>query len=174
MDSPDRHGERRRGDLSHVPLVHCQLALPLALPVQYPLTVFLIFVVAIPCSWLAVERKQATRQSETPAAIEKLGGIVNWSDPSGPAWLRSLLGDDFFRSVTGSTPILPTIHPVLRCRQHHSPQVAGDRVSDRSHSNTGSLLETTDIGLCGKREACKVYLHWDTLKKILAHEEPPW
>ncbi len=29
-------------------------------------------------------------------------------------------------------------------------------------------------GELSKREACKVYdLHWDTLKKILAHEEPP-
>ena len=29
-------------------------------------------------------------------------------------------------------------------------------------------------GELSKREACKVYdLHWDTLKKILSHEEPP-
>ena len=68
---------------------------------QYSLRTLLVFVTlcAIACSWLAVKMQQAKRQREAAAAIKKLGGMVEWSDPSGPAWLRSLLGDDFYRSV---------------------------------------------------------------------------
>ena len=32
-----------------------------------------------------------TRQHEAAWAIEKLGGSVRWSQPSGPAWLHTLL-----------------------------------------------------------------------------------
>jgi hypothetical protein len=69
---------------------------------QYSLRTLMVFVTlcAIPCSWLAVKMQQVKRQREAVAAIEKLGGIVLWSgDPSGPAWVRGLLGDDFYRSV---------------------------------------------------------------------------
>jgi hypothetical protein len=45
--------------------------------------------------------RQAERQREAVTAIEKLGGRVRWvSNSAGwPAWLRGLLGDDFFNSV---------------------------------------------------------------------------
>jgi hypothetical protein len=79
---------------------------------------WLVVVVAIPCSWLAVERKEASKQHEVVEAIRKLGGTV-WYDyqysyqlhffttryesasttPSGPAWGRQLLGDEFFTNV---------------------------------------------------------------------------
>jgi hypothetical protein len=68
--------------------------------------------VAIPCSWLAVERKKAREQTEAVEAIVNAGGLVEYdddSDPfanplavpraSGPAWLRSFLGRDFLASV---------------------------------------------------------------------------
>ena len=55
----------------------------------------LVVVVAIPCSWLAVEMRAAKREQEIAAAIERLDGEVGWSEPSVPAWLRKLLGNDF-------------------------------------------------------------------------------
>ena len=76
----------------------------------------LAVVVAIPCSWMAVEGEEARKQREAVAAITKLTGDVIYDyqiDPSGdpfgplgkppavPAWLRSLLGDDFFSAVVG-------------------------------------------------------------------------
>ncbi len=63
---------------------------------QYSLRTLLILVTlfAIPCSWLAVKRHQAQREREAAAAFEKLGGSVAWSNPSGPVWLRKLIGDD--------------------------------------------------------------------------------
>jgi hypothetical protein len=59
----------------------------------------LTVVVALPCSWLAVTMRQAKRQREAVVGIESAGGKVQWSKSSGLAWLRSLLGDAFFRYV---------------------------------------------------------------------------
>src|ERR1039458_79021 len=72
----------------------------------------LVVAVALPFSWLGVEMKQAREQKAVVAAIEKLGGTVGYywtydigndgplpdpnERPPGPAWLGSLLGDDFF------------------------------------------------------------------------------
>jgi Leucine-rich repeat (LRR) protein len=71
--------------------------------------------VALPFSWLAAEMKWAREQKEAVEALIKLGGHVTYAyevrslgyshhyqDPSppGPAWLRHLLGDDFFTDVS--------------------------------------------------------------------------
>ena len=81
---------------------------------QYSVRTLLVVVTlcAVLCSWLAVKMRNAERQREAVAAIHKMGGIViyDWqvdalgrqlpnAKPFGPAWLRSLLGDDFFASV---------------------------------------------------------------------------
>ncbi len=72
----------------------------------------LVVAVALPCSWLAVEMKKAReqrnavvaiRESEQRAAVCEYYYEYHWSNdapgPSGPAWLRKLLGDDFFNEV---------------------------------------------------------------------------
>ena len=76
----------------------------------------LVVVVALPCSWLAVEMKMAREQREAVVAIENLHGgrVQDWqvgravSRLNGhpePAWLRSWLGDDSStRSVPTGTP----------------------------------------------------------------------
>jgi len=69
---------------------------------QYSLRTLLVVVTlfAIPCSWLAVKRQQARREREIATEIEKMGGtMILWSEPSAPAWLRRLLGDDFSSHV---------------------------------------------------------------------------
>jgi hypothetical protein len=71
----------------------------------------LVVVVAIPCSWLAVEMKKARKQREAVEAIVKLGGGVrygwgrdaagNWIErsPQAPAWRHDLLGVHFFADI---------------------------------------------------------------------------
>jgi hypothetical protein len=69
----------------------------------------LVVVVAVPSSWLGAEIRQAKREREAAAALEKLGGSVErwtperWGTPSGPQWLRSVLGDNFFDAVWGAS-----------------------------------------------------------------------
>jgi hypothetical protein len=68
---------------------------------QYGLRTLLIVVTlcAIPCSWLAVKLQKARREREAAAAIGELSVAVHWSAPSGPVWLRQLIGDDLFSHV---------------------------------------------------------------------------
>ena len=82
---------------------------------QYRLRSLLLLavVVAIPCSWLAVEREHARKQRGAVEEITRAGGSVTYDyelDPSGnriphatppyPPWLRKLIGDDMLVSVT--------------------------------------------------------------------------
>jgi hypothetical protein len=70
--------------------------------------VVLVVLVAIPCSWLAVEREQAGKQHDAVEAIRKAHWTVFYDyellrpmpEPKGHVWLRELLGDDFFNTVS--------------------------------------------------------------------------
>ena len=72
----------------------------------------LVVAVALPCSWLAVETRKTGEQRDLVRRIRKLQGQVSYdwehaleqfpppgAQPPGAAWLRALLGDDFFASV---------------------------------------------------------------------------
>ncbi len=73
----------------------------------------LVVVVAVPCSWVAVEVKKARRQSEVVAWIKSLDSsavLYDWefdakgkslpnARPPAPEWLWNLLGVDFFSDV---------------------------------------------------------------------------
>lgn len=64
-----------------------------------------ILILSLPLSWFAVRLQRARRQREAVAAIEGLGGNVQYERPQGKqqpvsSWLRDLLGRDFFDRVT--------------------------------------------------------------------------
>ena len=76
--------------------------------------------VAVPCSWLAVEMKKARRQHEAADGILGVNGEVayDWqvdaagnplpiAQPTGPQWLRNLLGQDFFTRVLSADINVP-------------------------------------------------------------------
>ncbi len=70
---------------------------------QFSLRALLVFVTlcALACSWLAVKLRETQREEAAAAAIEKVGGTAAWDAKlSGPAWLRSLLGEHVFGNVT--------------------------------------------------------------------------
>ena len=58
----------------------------------------MVVVVALPCSWLAVEMR---KEQHEVTLVAQLGGSVDWSWPSGPAWLQSRLGASLFCNVRG-------------------------------------------------------------------------
>jgi hypothetical protein len=81
---------------------------------QYSLgaLMLLVLLVSLGMSWVAVKMKSARQQKEAVEEIEKLGGGVLYdyqiqqpggllpgTHPPGPAWLRNLLGEDFFTTV---------------------------------------------------------------------------
>jgi hypothetical protein len=81
---------------------------------QYRLRTLLlcVLVCAVACDWFVSRIQRAKRQREAVEAIEKSGGRVKYdyqfdrsgnkpqnAKPPGPAWLRKLLGDDFFAYV---------------------------------------------------------------------------
>jgi Leucine-rich repeat (LRR) protein len=79
-------------------LVWFGAALVLRRRFQFSIRSLLVLVigVAVPCSWLAVEIRAAKRQKEVVEAIVKVGGVLDWDLEPRLAWLRNLLGDDFF------------------------------------------------------------------------------
>ena len=84
---------------------------------QYSLRTLLLLVllVSLPLSWLATKIQQKKAERRAVAEIERLGGEVEYDyewgiaplppgatwevSRPGPAWVRKLLGDDFFSDV---------------------------------------------------------------------------
>jgi len=81
---------------------------------QYSLRKLLLFVLgsSIACSWLALNSESASTQRKAVSTIERSGGWVRYdyeydgagdlvpgAGPRHSAWLRELLGDDFFATV---------------------------------------------------------------------------
>ena len=86
---------------------------------QFSVRTLLVFVTlsAVACTWFVVKLQQARRQREAVKAIVEAGGSVVYDyevtlgngvpvapsaprpKPPGPAWVRKLLGDDFFAKV---------------------------------------------------------------------------
>ena len=137
-------------------------------------------------NWLAVELRRARQQREALAGIEKLGGIVTsstkrpvggprlpsqvllplvYTDPSGPAWLRCLLGEDFFQTVravdfeTGEVTDEWLEH-LKRVNQLQQVVLRQTAVTDAGLENLSALdqLETLDLGWTEITDAGLVHL----------------
>jgi len=95
-------------------LVWFSIGLVSRLRFQFSIRSMLVFVavVAVVCSWFSVRMQQAEKQRATAEEIEKGEGGVTYdyeldsfgnfafsTSPSAPAWLRDLLGDDFFAEI---------------------------------------------------------------------------
>jgi hypothetical protein len=61
----------------------------------------LVPLVAIPCSWMAVEIERSRKQMEAVRIVEELHGWVVYDKEniSAPRWIRVLLGNSFFQEV---------------------------------------------------------------------------
>lgn len=67
-----------------------------------------VVLLSLPLGWFAMKMVRAERQRQAVEAIEEAGGVVFYeyhykggaltvgAKPSGPAWLRQLVGEDFF------------------------------------------------------------------------------
>ena len=114
---------------------------------QYRLRTLLIFVTlcALPCSWLGWKVRQAKREAEAAAAIEKSDAWVKWdADPMGPAWLRSLLGEQCLGHVEGVWFVDPLNGSM---REHLYAKILGDAqlVHLGNFANSKRLASTTPL-----------------------------
>ncbi len=115
---------------------------------QYSLrTLLLVMLLAsIGMSWFAAKLQPAREQREAAEAIEKLGGSVTYdwesdvsrSEPPGPAWVRNLLGENFFGNVVG-----------VSLENTHVTDAAIEHVKGFSQLQDLDLMDTpvTDAGL---------------------------
>lgn len=151
---------------------------------QFGIRALLLLTVAaaISCSWLVTEMRAARRQREAVEAIKRLGGWVHYdSDLSGnrnpqpPAWLRSVLGEDFFATVhnvvleeTGITD--GDLENLKGLNQFGSLLLQGTQVSDAGLEHLSGLTElrcltltrtkVTDDGVKKLQQAlpkCEIY-----------------
>ena len=74
---------------------------------QFSLRTVMVFtlICAVPCAWLGRRIEQKRRERQALEVILKLGGRVTYDyeladvSPTGPDWLRKLLGEDFFNEI---------------------------------------------------------------------------
>ena len=106
----------------------------------------MVIVVAVPCSWLAMEMKAAMGQENAIAAIRRSKGHVEYDYefetdettpflnevPHGPTWLRNLVGDDFFNGVwSANIQKDADIAHIKRFRHLHCLSFSRDPVGNR-------------------------------------------
>jgi len=129
--------------------------------------------VALLSVWLGVKVQEARRQQSAVAAMLKLGVWIDYdyeydpqnanpghyvpnATPSGPAWLRRMLGDDFFRSVyTVSFPQSFDANPVTDADLQRLEGFArlntlvlhGTRVTDAGLANLKGFTSLEDLDL---------------------------
>ena len=146
---------------------------------QFSLRTLLIVtaVVAIACGWLGSKIDQKRRQRDAVATLAKLGDYAQTAydferndrrkGPRGPAWLRSLLGENFFSEVVGAQFDLiqdaERADAGLACigefRKLETLTLFGTRVSDSSAANLSRLTNLRDLvlgktGLTDNGAAC--------------------
>ncbi len=117
--------------------------------------------VAVPCSWLAVEMKKAREQHD---AVEEIGDSAGWvgydfeedsaptlAEPRGPAWLRNLLGGDFFNNVVDAGLDGPDTDAQMKhlkgLPQLHKLDLGGPQITDAGLKHLAGLTHLQVLGL---------------------------
>ena len=122
----------------------------------------LTVIVALPCSWLAVELKRAKGQRDAVTATQMAGGRLRYEynfvtgggitagvpEPPGPAWLRDLLGTDFFTDCiyaeVSNDSQMEKLKGLTQLRWLH---LWGTRITDSGLQNLAELAQLKLIHL---------------------------
>jgi hypothetical protein len=122
----------------------------------------LVACISLPLGWWA---SSAMKQARATAAIKKLGGNVTYSfqvtsagfrpnaTPSGPSWLRTLLGRDWFDSVQGVQANEKTVNDdniasaLRNLPDTRSLQLDFTQVGDRTLQSVGKMPKLLHLSL---------------------------
>jgi Leucine-rich repeat (LRR) protein len=126
---------------------------------QFSLRTLLIvtLVVAIPCAWVGRKIERKRRERAAVALIENLGGHVVYNyqtdgtrEPFGPAWLRELLGKDFFSEVDRIRLMSVTDDVLQQLKQFgelRSLLLDGSGITDPGLEHLEGLTHLSDLNL---------------------------
>ena len=100
--------------------------------------------------------RQARREREAAEAMEKLGGAVYWSEPSGPVWLRKLIGDDLFIHVEilgfrGFSITDADLDNLTGLSQLQMLDLRGTNITDKGLENLRGLSQLHRVDLDGTK-----------------------
>ena len=141
---------------------------------QFSIRSMLVLVVAVALlfSWITVEVQQAKRYRDAVTAIRQAEGFVYYdfqvdqagvlippTNIPGPAWLRTLLGDDFFGSVVkvdvtchGTDAILEKVEEFPQIRELYLGSYLSDRkITDAGLEHVGRMTRLQTLGIGGTR-----------------------
>jgi hypothetical protein len=136
---------------------------------RYSLRTFLLLLTVL-CIWMGMTAAKAIRQKRAIEAITAIGGEVRFDydelaknqtdftfrpdgEPSGPAWLRKIIGDDYFRVVVGvgfsngnldDATVIKMIEPLPDLKYLH---VASTNVTDNLLPRIATLRNLTALDL---------------------------
>jgi hypothetical protein len=125
---------------------------------QYSLRTLLAFVTlcALLCSWYAVKKQQAKREQEAAVVFGNLGAYLEWSEPSGPQWVRNCLGDELFTSVSEIVLAETEVRDADLAYLHGLPQLEtlslfNTKISDTGLENLKGVPQLRTLCLLGTK-----------------------
>jgi hypothetical protein len=145
----------------------------------------LLLVMLVACLGLApiaYEQHKAIRQQAAVAAIQKLGGRVEYdrSLPSRSAWLRVLLGDDSYRNATGLDLSQTQVTDADLEYVRELPQLRWLAVSETMATDAGlahlsglTRLQNLNLGETQVTDAGLVHLHRLLQLRVLSVQRTP-
>jgi hypothetical protein len=125
---------------------------------RFSLRTFVLAITGL-CIWLGVLAARAHRQHAAVNAIRAAGGAVVFdyenegSMPPGPAWLRHLIGDDFFCSPTNATLVGENItddfiEKHLSALSHlQTLRIGSTKLTDKSLAHVAKLSALLELEL---------------------------
>jgi hypothetical protein len=141
---------------------------------QYSLRslLLLVLLVSLGMSWVAVRMKRAREQEQAVEEIAKVGGEVQYdyqdpqfrtsgdpfaeSDPPGPAWLRNVLGQNFFAAVVAVDFRRSSVNDaglghVERLMQLQTLDLSGAQITDAGLQHLKGLTQLKTLFLSGRK-----------------------
>ena len=141
---------------------------------QFSLRTLMIFTLAcaVSAGWLGKRMEQKRKEREAVAAIVNLGGAVHYDyqrgegprpswrlrgDPSGSAWLRKLLGENFFSEIefvgfaprpeTKDAAVVTAIESLKGMTRLQFLYLAGTKINDDRLENLNALTQLQGLEL---------------------------